>query len=79
MLYRYLTLYHRDDEDRIVEEKDDMVDAFHYGLWGLENPLPSYEFAQKPTASAVTYDFAERSRVPTLRPRAGGTHVGGGV
>ncbi|MGD9827122.1 MAG: phage terminase large subunit [Hyphomicrobiaceae bacterium] len=37
-LYKYLTLYHRDDDDAIVEEMDDMVDAFHYMLYALEVP-----------------------------------------
>lgn len=34
-LWRYLQLYHRDDNSEIVEEKDDMVDAFHYAMYEL--------------------------------------------
>lgn len=37
-LWRYLTLYHRDDDDRIVEEQDDEVDAWHYSAYEAEHP-----------------------------------------
>jgi hypothetical protein len=58
-LYTYLTLYHRDDDDRIVEEKDDMVDAFHYALWALEHPEPTYADAGPPKAYGVRYDIGD--------------------
>jgi len=58
-LYTYLTLYHRDDDDKIVEEKDDMVDAFHYALWALEHPDPDYGNTPPPSASEMKYDFRD--------------------
>jgi hypothetical protein len=58
-LYTYLTLYHRDDDDKIVEEKDDMVDAFHYALWALEHPEPDYGNMPPPQASEMKYNFGD--------------------
>ena len=37
-LWNQLAGYHRDDDGQIVEEKDDLVDAFLYLLHELENP-----------------------------------------
>jgi hypothetical protein len=58
-LYTYLTLYHRDDDDKIVEEKDDMVDAFHYALWALEHPEPDYGNMPPPQASEMKYNVGD--------------------
>jgi hypothetical protein len=41
-LWEYLMLYHRDDDDKIVEEQDDMVDAFHYALWEFREQSQVY-------------------------------------
>lgn len=37
-VWRYLRLYHRDDDDEIVEVQDDIPDAWHYGIYELLHP-----------------------------------------
>ncbi len=66
--YRYLTLYHRDDDSRIVEERDDMIDAGMYGLWPLEQPADTGP--APPTAHAMGYGLPAQ-RMPKS--------VGGGI
>jgi hypothetical protein len=50
-------LYHRDDNGKIVEVQDDMVDAFHYALWGITHPGYDASSMQAPVGSAATYSF----------------------
>lgn len=44
-LWQQLVGYHRDDDGQIVEEKDDLVDAFFYVLWELVRGSVQMKFA----------------------------------
>jgi hypothetical protein len=58
--WRYLGEYHRDDDDKIVEVRDDMVDAWHYAIYEAEHS--SYEGYAQPTATAARYRPSQPGR-----------------
>lgn len=70
-IWRYLKLYHRDDEGRIVEVMDDIVDAWHYMLYELMHP--SAAPSRGVTSQAVGYkpatSSAARSSLIRIRRR----------
>ncbi|MGD9880399.1 MAG: phage terminase large subunit [Reyranella sp.] len=57
--WRYLKLYHRDDEGRIVEVLDDIVDAWHYMIYELMHP--SVAASRGVTTQAVGYKSAPQA------------------
>jgi len=66
-LWRYLTLYHRDDDDEVVEKLDDMIDAFMYMLAGLPTTVRST--AQEPRTYAQGVRWKGAARPKGMKPR----------
>lgn len=65
--WRYLKLYHRDDDSHIVEVLDDIVDAWHYGLYELLNPSTTPYTPMQ--ATAIGYKPAVNKTPSLIRQR----------